>query len=78
MSSDNKLREKLANTRMEHVTRKSDRRKKEKKSTFNLELIGGVFFIEKFEDGTERREEIDGEAILALVKLAIEKSVAEK
>lgn len=66
------LRKKLKNTRMEHVKRKADRRKKEE-SVMELELIGGVFVVEKFSDGTERREEIDGAAVLKLVEIAIKR-----
>lgn len=32
-----------------------------------LELVGWVFIVEKFADGTERREEIDAEVVLKVL-----------
>jgi len=55
--------------------------KKSKKSIWNLELIGGIFSVEKFEDGTERREEIDGKVVLELLAQIIKdrfKELAKK
>ncbi len=50
--------------------------KKSKKSTSSsLELIGGVFLVEKFKDGTERREELDGEVILKLVLSVLKEAI---
>ena len=36
-------------------------------SEMSLELVGGLFVVEKFQDGTEKREEIDGKAVLNLL-----------
>ena len=38
-----------------------------------LELIGGIYWVEKFADGRETREEIDGKSVLQLILQAIEK-----
>jgi len=44
---------------------------KDKDSTAHLELVGGVFVVEKFKDGTERREEIDGVVVLKLLLMTV-------
>lgn len=49
--------------------------KKQKTGQLSLELVGGVFITEKFKDGTERREEIDGATILKLLVVAISEGI---
>lgn len=41
--------------------------KKKKSTGMKLELIGGIYVVEEFADGTEKREEIDGKTILELL-----------
>jgi hypothetical protein len=48
---------------------------KKKKSVMDIELIGGVYVVERFPNGTERREEIDGKVILELLVEIIQKEV---
>lgn len=45
---------------------------KKKAVSTNLELIGGIYVVEKFKDGTERREEIDAESVLKLIIASLE------
>ncbi len=46
-------------------------KKKNKSVDLKLELIGGVFAVETFEDGKESRTELPGDAILNLVLDAV-------
>ena len=55
-----------------------DRRMKKtktKKSVMQIELVGGVFIVEKFNDGTERRDELDGEVVLKLLLSVLKDAV---
>lgn len=45
-----------------------------KKSEMELEIIGAVFIVERFPDGKEIRQEVDGDSVLELVKEAITNS----
>lgn len=45
---------------------------KKKAISTSLELIGGIYIVEKFKDGTERREEIDAEPVLKLIVATLE------
>ncbi len=49
------------------MTIKKSKKTRPRSSEMSLEIIGGLFFVEKFKDGTERREEIDGKAVLQLL-----------
>jgi hypothetical protein len=49
-----------------------------KKGVLKLELIGGVFAVEQFPDGTERRTELPGEAVIQLVMGAMEQMLVGK
>ena len=51
-------------------------KKAKKTSESRLEMIGGIYLVEKFKDGTERREELDGEVILKLVLATIKEAIA--
>lgn len=49
-----------------------------KKSVMDLELIGGIYIVERFSDGTERREEIDGKTVLETLLVLIRKAVDDE
>ena len=48
---------------------------RKKKSEMSFEIIGGIFLVERFADGTERREEIDSLAVLQLLLEVTEQHV---
>ena len=48
------------------------KKKIRKCESMNLELCGGIFFVEKYKDGTEKRDEIDGEMVLKLLLKVVE------
>lgn len=48
--------------------------KKEKSDLF-LEIIGGIYTIEKFKDGKEIRSEIPGETVLKILMMCLEKQI---
>ncbi len=43
------------------------KKKRPRASEMVFELIGGIYLVEKFKDGTETREEIDGEVVLKML-----------
>lgn len=45
---------------------------KRKSTGAKLELCGGIFYVEEFSDGSEKRDEIDGEAVLKLLLHIVE------
>jgi hypothetical protein len=49
-------------------------KKKTKKQNSNLtmELIGGIFIVETFPDGREKREEVDGAKVLNVLVVMLE------
>lgn len=51
---------------------------KKKQGELKLELIGGIYIVEAYKDGTERREEIDGTAVLKMLEWSLKKSLEEK
>lgn len=50
-------------------------KKTKKDSNLSLEIVGAIYTVEKFPNGLESREEIDGKLILELVLWAIEEGV---
>jgi hypothetical protein len=53
---------------MTKAKKKTNRAKKTNpKSEASFELVGGIYFVERFPDGRELREEIDGEVVLNLI-----------
>lgn len=54
------------------------RKQKKQKSEMQFELIGGIYIVEKFPDGKEKREEIDGEVVLKLLLECLRRAVDEE
>lgn len=52
---------------------KKKSKSKKKDSDLVFELIGGIYVVERFPDGTEKREEIDGEVVLKLMVSLLER-----
>lgn len=54
---------------------KKSRRKSE---GLKFELIGGIFAVETFSDGSEKREEIDGKQVLELLVGLLEQALQDR
>jgi len=51
------------------------KKKKQEKSETLLELVGGIYVVERFPDGRESRSEIDGKLVLELLMMHLESAL---